>query len=168
MLVLALRRAATQATNIARPRQARLHALPHPVPLATRHVARLALPASQLQRAFCMTPAKAEQASGAGSSAGPPPPPKRKLPRFRTVLRYSAYIAGSTVLGVFVLTGSIFLHDAFTYNEKVRNPSARDSYSTDPTEAHRGCPCGTTGSASRTRWPQEPSNCQSISLGRRR
>ncbi|EKM55109.1 uncharacterized protein PHACADRAFT_183946 [Phanerochaete carnosa HHB-10118-sp] len=118
MLVPALRRAATRATNIARPRQLRPHALPGPVPLATRHVPRLALPIPQLRRAFSTSLAKAEQASGAGGSAGSPPPPKRKLPRFRTVLKYSAYIVGSTVFGVFVLTGVIFLHDAFTYNEK--------------------------------------------------
>ncbi|TBU35492.1 nucleotide-binding domain-containing protein [Dichomitus squalens] len=38
--------------------------------------------------------------------------------RFRTFARYTFYLAGSTLVGCFVLTGAIFLHDAFTYQER--------------------------------------------------
>ncbi|KAI0819034.1 nucleotide-binding domain-containing protein [Irpex lacteus] len=40
------------------------------------------------------------------------------IPQFRTVVKYTGYLIGSTAVGLFVLTGAIFLHDAFTYNEK--------------------------------------------------
>ena len=47
-------------------------------------------------------------------------PRPRRIPPFRTVFKWSAYLAGSTLIGVFMLTGVIFLHDACTYNTKVR------------------------------------------------
>ena len=162
MLSFALRRTAMRAANVARLRQQSLRILPRPTLLASRHVSRLALPISQLRKAFSTTSVKAEEAGNAGSPSGPPPPPKRRLPSFRTFLKYSAYTAGSTVVGVFVLTGCIFLHDAFTYNEKVRRSSSRDSLRADPAKAHRGCACRTFGFASGNRRSQEPSNRQVI------
>jgi hypothetical protein len=38
--------------------------------------------------------------------------------RTRLVLRYSAYLIASSVAGVGLLTGAIFVHDAFTYTNK--------------------------------------------------
>jgi hypothetical protein len=50
-------------------------------------------------------------------SPPPPPPPKNPfLARARLVGRYGAYLVFSSVLGVGLVTGGIFLHDAFTYN----------------------------------------------------
>ena len=121
MLSSALRRTATAAT-----RASRTTAVTRPgyysSLLAHRHVpiAHLpkafstTLPTAHLAKAFSTTSPKAEEAGG----SPPPPPPKRGPSRFRTFLKYSAYVAGSTVVGVFVLTGCIFLHDAFTYNEE--------------------------------------------------
>lgn len=117
MLASALRRA---ATVVARPRPQRLHTLPRACSFATRSYPQPVLQIPRLRKAFHTTPAKSEQPP----DRPPPPRPKRSLPSFRTVLKYSAYIAGSTVVGVFVLTGCIFLHDAFTYNEKVRRAFA--------------------------------------------
>ncbi|KAF9812931.1 hypothetical protein IEO21_05886 [Rhodonia placenta] len=50
------------------------------------------------------------------SSALTPPPPRPRFVRVRTFVRWSGYLAGSTVVGVAILTSAIFLHDAFTYN----------------------------------------------------
>ncbi|KAI0086410.1 nucleotide-binding domain-containing protein [Irpex rosettiformis] len=36
----------------------------------------------------------------------------------KTVIKYTGFLVGSTAVGLFVLTTGIFLHDAFTYNEK--------------------------------------------------
>ena len=36
-----------------------------------------------------------------------------------TCTKYGLLLVGSTIVGVTVLTTGIFLHDAFTYNEKV-------------------------------------------------
>ncbi|KAI0748361.1 nucleotide-binding domain-containing protein [Daedaleopsis nitida] len=38
--------------------------------------------------------------------------------RCKTVARYTFYLVGSTVVGCVILTGGIFLHDAFTYTER--------------------------------------------------
>jgi hypothetical protein len=48
-----------------------------------------------------------------------PTPPRRRLPRIRTVVKFTGYLIGSTIVGIFVLTGGIFLHDALTYTERV-------------------------------------------------
>ena len=37
--------------------------------------------------------------------------------RTRLLLRWTGYAVGSTVLGVTLITGAIFVHDAFTYSE---------------------------------------------------
>lgn len=37
--------------------------------------------------------------------------------RTRQLLRWTGYAAGSTVLGVTLITGAIFVHDAFTYTD---------------------------------------------------
>ena len=34
--------------------------------------------------------------------------------------RYTFYLAGSTIVGSMLLTTAVFLHDAFTYSERVR------------------------------------------------
>ena len=39
--------------------------------------------------------------------------------RLVTCTKYGLLLVGSTIVGVTVLTTGIFLHDAFTYNEKV-------------------------------------------------
>lgn len=57
------------------------------------------------------------------SSALTPPPPRPRFVRVRTFVRWSGYLAGSTVVGVAILTSAIFLHDAFTYNTQVCVPS---------------------------------------------
>ncbi len=41
------------------------------------------------------------------------------LRRTRTAARYTFYLVGSTVVGVVILTGAVFLHDACTYTERV-------------------------------------------------
>ncbi|KAI0345429.1 nucleotide-binding domain-containing protein [Trametopsis cervina] len=38
--------------------------------------------------------------------------------RLRLAVKYTGYLLGSTVVGLVVVTGAIFLHDAFTYSEK--------------------------------------------------
>ena len=81
------------------------------VPIPTgRHAFRPLLNALITRRAFSSTTPKFDA-----------PSPKSRIPGFRTVVKWSAILAGSTVVGIFVLTGAIFLHDAFTYTEKVRN-----------------------------------------------
>lgn len=50
----------------------------------------------------------------------PPPPPKGNIiVRYtKTAFRWTALLAGSSVVGLLVLTGGIFVHDAFTYSER--------------------------------------------------
>lgn len=43
--------------------------------------------------------------------------PRRLLHRTRLLLRWTGYAAASTVVGVALITGAIFVHDAFTYTE---------------------------------------------------
>ena len=45
------------------------------------------------------------------------PSPRPFLYRTRQFLRWTGYTAASTVLGVTLITGAIFVHDAFTYTE---------------------------------------------------
>jgi hypothetical protein len=40
------------------------------------------------------------------------------LYRTRLVAKYSAYLVASTAFGLAVLTGGVFIHDAFTYTDK--------------------------------------------------
>ena len=50
-----------------------------------------------------------------------PPPPSRSvvlLRRFATGLKWSGFLIGCSALGVGLLTGGLFLHDIFTYNDK--------------------------------------------------
>lgn len=49
----------------------------------------------------------------------PPPPPPRGpvLRRLRLAARYGTYLLFSSVLGIGVLTGAVFVHDAFTYTD---------------------------------------------------
>lgn len=44
---------------------------------------------------------------------------ERLQPKVRTVVKYTGYAAGLTVVGVFIPTSLILLHDAFTYRTKV-------------------------------------------------
>ena len=49
----------------------------------------------------------------------PTPPPKATLgQRLKTAARWTMYIGGSSVAGVLLLGGAIFLHDAFTYTDR--------------------------------------------------
>ncbi|KAI0053855.1 mitochondrial NADH dehydrogenase [Auriscalpium vulgare] len=49
----------------------------------------------------------------------PPPPPRGRFVRIaRTTVRFAAFASFSAVLGVVVLTGGIFVHDAFTYTDR--------------------------------------------------
>lgn len=43
--------------------------------------------------------------------------PRPFLYRTRQLLRWTGYVAASAVLGVTLITGAIFIHDAFTYTE---------------------------------------------------
>ncbi|KAI0371681.1 nucleotide-binding domain-containing protein [Pilatotrama ljubarskyi] len=52
------------------------------------------------------------------TSAPPPPPAAKLVSRWRTFARYTFYLVGSSIVGVGLLTGVIFLHDAFTYRER--------------------------------------------------
>ena len=53
------------------------------------------------------------------STPPPPLPPHRPvLGRLRTFAKFTVYLAASSALGVVVLTGCIFVHDAFTYTER--------------------------------------------------
>ena len=72
-----------------------------------------------IHKAFSTTVPKAVESTGSSGSSGSAGP-KRRI-TIRSVIKYTALLAGSTVVGVFVLTGVIFLHDAFTYTEKVSN-----------------------------------------------
>jgi NADH:quinone reductase (non-electrogenic) len=47
-----------------------------------------------------------------------PPPRSKALHRTLVAAKWSAILVGSTTLGVFVIGSCIFVHDAFTYNEK--------------------------------------------------
>lgn len=72
---------------------------------------------------FCRPVANNAVARRAFSTTPPRPEPlkakwQRLPPRARTVIKYTGYAAGSTVVGVFVLTSLILLHDAFTYRTK--------------------------------------------------
>lgn len=58
-----------------------------------------------------------------GPSTSPPPPPepstaRKVLKTCGTGAKWTAYLVGSSVVGVLFFTGCIFVHDAFTYNEK--------------------------------------------------
>lgn len=57
-------------------------------------------------------------APGRPFATTPPTPPRRFLHRTRLCARYSAYLLGSTVVGLGVVAGAIFVHDAFTYTDK--------------------------------------------------
>ena len=52
-------------------------------------------------------------------STAPPSPPPGFLRRTRTVARYTFYLVGSTIVGCGLLTAGIFVHDAFTYQDRV-------------------------------------------------
>lgn len=52
-----------------------------------------------------------------GRFASTVPSPKPFLHRTRQLLRWTGYTAASTVLGFTLITGAIFVHDAFTYTE---------------------------------------------------
>jgi hypothetical protein len=52
-----------------------------------------------------------------GRFASTAPSPRPFLYRTRQVLRWTGYTVASTVLGLTLVTGAIFVHDAFTYTE---------------------------------------------------
>ncbi|KAG5350439.1 hypothetical protein C0989_011053 [Termitomyces sp. Mn162] len=52
------------------------------------------------------------------SSTVAQPPPRRLFHRTRLVVRYTGYLALSSVFGVLVIGAGIFVHDALTYTEK--------------------------------------------------
>lgn len=52
-----------------------------------------------------------------GRFASTAPSPRPFLHRTRQVLRWTGYTVASTVLGLTLITGAIFVHDAFTYTE---------------------------------------------------
>ncbi|EPS95185.1 FAD/NAD-binding domain-containing protein [Fomitopsis schrenkii] len=74
------------------------------------------------QRTFASSISQRDSALNPESPPPPqpsPPPPKRTFIRsLRTVVKYSVYLAGSTVVGTAVLLAAIFLHDAFTYTDE--------------------------------------------------
>ena len=55
-----------------------------------------------------------------------PPASSKLLRRCRTTAKYTLLLLGSSVVGCVVLTGAIFLHDAFTYNERVSTVPSLD------------------------------------------
>ena len=48
----------------------------------------------------------------------PPSPAQRLLRRSRVVLKYTTYLAFSSVLGIVIVGSCIFIHDAFTYTDQ--------------------------------------------------
>ncbi|THH28918.1 hypothetical protein EUX98_g5271 [Antrodiella citrinella] len=52
------------------------------------------------------------------SNQAPPPPPPKPTSRLRNFAKYTLYLTASAAVGLFTLTGAIFLHDAFTYTEQ--------------------------------------------------
>ncbi|KAG5722144.1 hypothetical protein E4T56_gene7053 [Termitomyces sp. T112] len=52
------------------------------------------------------------------SSTAAQPPPRRLFHRTRLAVRYTGYLALSSVFGVLVIGAGIFVHDALTYTEK--------------------------------------------------
>ncbi|KAI0705930.1 nucleotide-binding domain-containing protein [Cytidiella melzeri] len=88
----------------------------HPQP---PHTHQLAIPVTfspNYPRAFSSSVTRQDVQQPAAPET--PQAPRRKFMRFKTLVRYTGYLFGSTVVGVVVLTGAIFLHDAFTYSEK--------------------------------------------------
>jgi hypothetical protein len=57
-----------------------------------------------------------------GAPAGPTPPRTSVFRRAMTVAKWCGFIAVSSVVGLGVVTGAIFVHDAMTYNTR-RVPS---------------------------------------------
>ena len=47
-----------------------------------------------------------------------PPPPRSALARAKSVLKWSAFLGASSVAGVLLIGGAIFVHDAFTYTDR--------------------------------------------------
>jgi len=74
----------------------------------------------------------------AGLPSPPPtPPPAKKKPlaivqRSLWLLKGFALIIGSTVVGVVVVGGAIFVHDAFTYSEEHVGPVHVDALALNP------------------------------------
>lgn len=89
-------------------------------------------------RAISSTPAvKAEAEAPLASESPKPkqaPPPPKPISRLRTFAKYTFFLTASAGVGLFTLTAAIFLHDAFTYTEKVRvsNHTSCRCYGSDP------------------------------------
>ncbi|KIM22237.1 hypothetical protein M408DRAFT_28872 [Serendipita vermifera MAFF 305830] len=57
----------------------------------------------------------------AGSNTPPPPPTRRRLTPLYvtyTLAKYTAFLVGSTGVGLILIGAGVFVHDAFTYSEK--------------------------------------------------
>ncbi|KAI0072265.1 nucleotide-binding domain-containing protein [Panus rudis PR-1116 ss-1] len=80
-----------------------------------RHAAPVLIPRHTVTRAFSSSTSRRAEPSSSTVDAVKKP---KSIPRFRRFLRLTFYLAGSTIVGVFVLTTVIFLHDAFTYKEE--------------------------------------------------
>lgn len=82
--------------------------------LAQKH-SHVASVAHRVQQARSLSSTPAVKAT----TTTPPPPRSTFASRLRTLGKYTFYFTASAAVGVVTLTGAIFLHDAFTYTEKV-------------------------------------------------
>ncbi|KAH8106890.1 nucleotide-binding domain-containing protein [Cristinia sonorae] len=89
---------------------------------ALHRVARLTIAPPRRRNLSSSSAVKADGPSETSPStpppSPPPPPPPKSFPRLRTFAKYTFYLGASAAVGLFTLTGCIFLHDAFTYTEK--------------------------------------------------
>lgn len=79
------------------------------------------LPSTIIQRSrFGTTFPRFAEPSPIPGSPAPPPTPRSKviLQRCVTGLRWSSYLVASTALGICLIGGGVFIHDAFTYTDK--------------------------------------------------
>ena len=77
----------------------------------------LRLPAKPLARQLAVTRLQSLPHIRFNSSTPLATPPSRKFSVVRTSLllaKYTAFLVGSTVVGILIVGGTIFIHDAFT------------------------------------------------------
>ncbi|KAJ3542048.1 hypothetical protein NM688_g6013 [Phlebia brevispora] len=117
LVTAAVRRAAGArlSPNVLRTRSIYLERSPRFAYSALRPRQDITIPNLFTKKAFSTTALKRD----AKPTSGPAPSgPTKGSSRFWTFLKYGAYITGSTIVGCFVVTGAIFVHDAFTYTDK--------------------------------------------------
>ena len=73
------------------------------------------------RRAWSSTPFLKQEDKADSTPASEQPSTRQKPPfltRVKTVAKWTAFLGASSVVGVLIIGGAIFLHDAFTYTER--------------------------------------------------